>query len=131
MCVFERGQELNWVATMRRTGRSQRSGKRAKEAAALPGFLKPYFWESDLARVSPKRHWFHIIERLIEYGDDRAIHWLKQHYSSKQIAEVVRTSRAISRNTANLWALILKIPRGTIRCFSEPSLLPHGAFSRG
>ena len=129
---------------MKRTGQSQRRSKSAKKAAAatlggtaslrstsLPGFLKPFFWESALAQIHPRRHWFYIIERLIEYGDDRAIHWLKQHYSSKQIAEVVRTSRAISRNTANLWALILKIPRGTIRCFSEPSLLPHGAFSRG
>ena len=115
---------------MRQAGRSKASSKKVKEAAPLPGFLKPFFWESALAQIHPRRHWFYIIERLIEYGDDRAIHWLKQHYSSEQIAEVVRTSRAISRNTANLWALILKIPRGTIRCFSEPSLLPHGAFSR-
>jgi hypothetical protein len=126
-----RGQDLKRVAPMRRTGRSQRKSERARGAAALPGFLRPFFWESALTQVHPKRYWFYIIERLIEYGDDQAIHWLKENYTPAQIAEVVRTSRTISRNTANLWALILKIPRGKIRCFSEPSLLPHGAFSRG
>jgi len=99
----------------------------SKKAAALPAFLAPFFWESAFSRIHPTRHRFYIIERLID--DDRAIHWVKQRYSPGQIADVVRTSRAISRNTANLWALMLKIPRGKIRCFSDPSLLPHGTFS--
>jgi len=101
-----------------------------KRGGGLPKFLKPYFWESDLSQVGPRRHEFCIIERLIEHGDDRAIRWLRRNYTSAQIARVVKASRAISPNTANLWALLLDIPRGDIRCFSEPSLLPHSAFSR-
>jgi hypothetical protein len=97
----------------------------------LPGFLRRYFWETDLARLDLQQHQFYLVERVIEYGDDRAIRWLRQNYTPAQIAAVVRDSRAISPNTANLWALILNIPRGRIRCFSKPSLLPHSAFSRG
>ena len=97
----------------------------------LPAFLRPYFWETDLARISWQRHESYIIERVIEYGDDRAIHWLKANFTPARIARVVKTSRAISPNTANLWALILKIPRGKIECFSKPSLLPRSAFSSG
>jgi hypothetical protein len=123
-------QQKKSAALIGRAGRTRTSGKTIRNSAALPRYLKPFFWESPLARIHPRRHWFYIIERLIEYGDDRAIHWLKRRYSPEEIAEVVRASRAISRNTANLWALILKIPRGKIRCFSERSLLPHGAFSR-
>ncbi|MBM4080068.1 MAG: hypothetical protein FJ278_10245 [Planctomycetes bacterium] len=96
----------------------------------LPAFLKPFFWESDLRQVNRRQHEFYIIERLIEHGDDRAIRWLRRNCPPARIAEVVRASRAISPNTANLWALLLDIPRGDIRCFSEPSLLPHSAFSR-
>jgi hypothetical protein len=96
----------------------------------LPKFLKPYFWETELARVNPKRHASYIIERVLEYGDDRAIRWLRKNYSPAQIARVVRTSRVISSNTANLWALIFEIPRTEIQCFSKPSLLPHSAFSQ-
>lgn len=102
-----------------------------KKNPRLPDFLKPYFWETDLARVHPRRHAFYVIERVIEYGDDRAIRWLRQNYAPAQIARVVRASRVISPNTANLWALILKIPRGKVTCFSKPSLLPRSAFSRG
>ncbi|MBI3913339.1 MAG: hypothetical protein HY327_04030 [Chloroflexi bacterium] len=98
---------------------------------SLPTFLKPYFWETDLARISRRRHASYIIERVIEYGDDRAIRWLRQNYAPAQIARVVRMSRTISPNTANLWALMFKIPRGKITCFSKPSLLPHSAFSGG
>ncbi len=105
--------------------------KKLKAKSDLPDFLKPYFWETDFARVNPRQHESYIIERVIEYGDDRAIHWLKANFTPAQIARVVRSSRAISPNTANLWALILKIPRGKIKCFSKPSLLPHSAFSRG
>lgn len=102
-----------------------------KKKQQLPRFLKPYFWETDLARVHPQRHAFYLIERVIEYGDDRAIHWLKTNFTPAQIARVVRTSRAISPNTANLWALILGIPRSKVKCFSKPSRLPRSAFSRG
>ena len=104
---------------------------KSKVKSGLPSFLKPYFWETDLACINQRRHQSYIIERVIEYGDDRAIHWLKTNFTPARIARVVKTSRTISPNTANLWALILKIPRGKIECFSKLSLLPHSAFSRG
>ncbi len=96
----------------------------------IPRFLKPYFWETDWSRINPRHHAVYVIERVIEYGDDRAIRWLRQNYSPAQIARVVRASRAISPNTANLWALTLRIPRSRIKCFSKRSLLPRSAFSR-
>jgi len=102
-----------------------------KVQSPLPGFLKPYFWETDLSEVQERRHRTYIIERVVEYGDDRAIRWLRQTYTPAQIARVVRTSRAISPNTANLWALTLGIPRKDIRCFSKPSLLLRSASSLG
>jgi hypothetical protein len=95
----------------------------------LPRFLKPYFWETELGNIKLGRNGTYIIERVLEYGDDRAIRWLRKMYSPAQIARVVRTSRVLSPNTANLWALLLQIPRREIQCFSKPSLLPHSAFS--
>ena len=96
----------------------------------LPGFLEPFFWEVEFARLRLPDRETYVIERLLEYGDDRAIHWLKRTVSSEAIAQVVRRSRCLSRNTANLWGLTLGIPRSEIACFCTPSLLPHGSFSR-
>jgi hypothetical protein len=106
-----------------------RAVNRQTSKQTLPRFLKPYFWDTDHAKVNARRHAVYIIERVLEYGDDRAIRWLQKNYSPEQIARVVRTSRVLSPNTANLWGLLLHIPRHEIRCFSKPSLLPRSAFS--
>ena len=95
----------------------------------LPDFLKPFFWEINFADLRLPERQFYVIERLLEYGDDQAIRWVKTTFSRDTISYVVRNSRCISRNTANLWALILNIPREAIRCFSTLSLLPQGSFS--
>ena len=125
-------KQENGLKAMRDSARQPaRARKMDRSNKCLPRFLKPLFWETDLARIDLRRHRFYLIERLIEYGDDRAIHWLKKSCTAAQIAEVVRASRAISPNTASLWALILGIPRNEIECFSRPCLLPHSAFSRG
>lgn len=105
--------------------------KEPQVTTILPPFLKRYFWEVDLATIRLPEHDVYLIERLLEYGDDQAIHWLKESFPPETIATVVRKSRVLSSNTANLWALVLNIPRDEIRCFSTRSLLPHGPFSHG
>ena len=103
--------------------------KEPQVTTTLPPFLKRYFWDVEFARMRLPERSFHIIERVLEYGDDRSLHWLKETFPREEIAQVVRESRAISRRTANLWAMFLNIPREEIRCFSTPSILPHGSFS--
>ena len=102
---------------------------RSEVSVSLPPFLERYFWEVDFARLRLPERTFTVIERLLEYGDDAAIHWLKENFSQEAISNVVRESRSISRRTANLWGMFLGIPREEIRCFSKPSILQHGSFS--
>ena len=97
----------------------------------LPDYLAPLFWDVELSSVDPERHRAMVIERALELGDDRAIAWLVRSYPATTIAEVVRSSLCISRNTANLWSIVLGIPREEIRCFLRRSLLPQGSFSNG
>jgi hypothetical protein len=86
----------------------------------LPDFLKPYFWEVDFTRLRLPQREVYVIERIMEYGEDQVIHWLKETFSTETLADVVRHSRRLSTNTANLWALVLDIPREQIRCLSTP-----------
>lgn len=101
----------------------------SKSSPTLPPFLKRFFWEVDFENIELPRHQTYVIERLLEYGNDDAIRWVKKTFPPETIARVVRKSRAISRRTANLWALVFGIPREEIRCFSTPSILQHGSFS--
>ena len=102
----------------------------AKGGRRLPEFLSSLFWETDFSELRISENSEYIIERLIEYGDDRAITWLLSTFTREQIGSVVRASRRISPNTASLWAVVLNIPKETITCLSKPSLLPHTSFSK-
>lgn len=90
--------------------------------AKAPLFLKKYFWDIDFAKLDPKKHSVYTIERLLEFGDEKAVRWILQTFSKKQIRETVCQSRAISSVTANFWSLILGIPKENIRCL-EPQFL--------
>ncbi|MBI4603612.1 MAG: hypothetical protein HY721_16795 [Planctomycetes bacterium] len=93
--------------------------------ARLPESLRPCFWEVDFERLDLAERKAYILERVLEHGDDPAIRWLLRSFSDEDIAEAVRTSRALSPNTAHLWALALKIPLEDIACISRPSpILP-------
>ncbi len=99
----------------------KKPGEHRKDPSGLPDFLRPFFWEVDFDSLRPDDWPDYIIERLLEYGDDRAIRWVRRTFGDEQVADVVRRSRRISRKTANFWAVILGIPRQEIRCLSEPS----------
>lgn len=93
----------------------------------LPDFLRPYFWEVDFAQLRLPEREVYVIERILEYGGDQAIRWLKETFPPETLADVVRRSRRLSPNTANLWSLVLDIPRDQILCLSTPFPLMPGS----
>lgn len=101
---------------------------RKQSADPLPRFLASLFWETDFEKLRAKEYPEYVIERVIEYGDDRAISWLLSVFTREEITAVVKSSRRISPNTATLWSLVLGIPKEEVACLSKPSLLPHSSF---
>lgn len=73
-----------------------------------PNFLKRYFWEIDFNAFDPKEFPEYTIERLLEYGDGKAIRWLRTNFPNKQIKKVISTSRQLSKRTVNFWKIILR-----------------------
>jgi len=59
---------------------------------------------------NPSAYPEYTIARLLEYGDEKAIAWLRQTFSEAEIRQVVRTERRLSRRSANFWALVYGIP---------------------
>jgi hypothetical protein len=102
--------------------------KKATTSKTLPRFLKRYLGEVKFEKVRLPERECYVVERLLEYGDDQAIHWLKETFALETIGRVVRESRAISHRTANLWGLFLGIPHGEIRRFTEPQLIDFPSF---
>ncbi len=75
--------------------------------AALPAALAPFFWEYRLEAVDLDRHAVTVIERLLEYGDDAAIRWLRAAYPADRIRAVVAMSRRLSPKTRAFWQTVL------------------------
>lgn len=99
-----------------------------KDRSSLPDFLRPLFWDTDFDRLRTPGHEPYIIERVLEYGDDPSIRWLVHAFDRRAIADIVRQSRVLSPNTANLWALVLDIPREEVRCFSKRFRITSNVF---
>ena len=72
------------------------------------GIPRALFWDIDPARLDLQENKDYIIERTLEFGDDKAVKWLFSNYPRSDIKKVLASSRRISRKSANYWSLILK-----------------------
>ncbi len=80
----------------------------------IPENLKRYFWDTDVAKLSLKKHATYIIERVLEWGNIEAVKWLRDIYAEKTILQVLNHSRRISDKSTNFWRVI----------FSSNNILP-------
>lgn len=69
--------------------------------------LKKYFWDTDVKNIDKKEHAPYIIQRILEYGDMRAIRWLLSNFKKELIRQILRERRGFSPQTLNFWSLIL------------------------
>ena len=67
-------------------------------------------WDTNLATFNPSAHPDYTIFRVLEFGDDDAIAWMKELFPEEEIRRVLRTERRLSPKSANFWALIYGIP---------------------
>lgn len=70
--------------------------------------IQGFFWDADPSALDIHLHKTYIIERLLELGDEKAVHWLFATYSRPDIVEVARTSRCLSKKSRSFWRLALE-----------------------
>jgi hypothetical protein len=73
----------------------------------LPEELRRFFWDVDPAGLDPQRHKSYIIERVLEFGDEKAVHWLFNVYSPADVAAILESSRSLSMKSRSFWRLRL------------------------
>lgn len=87
----------------------------------LSHFLKQYFWDVDFKKLNPKKYPYFAIERILEYGDEKAVKWLFKHFEQSKIKQTLSKSQTISYLNANYWALVLGIPKNLVLCLKKQS----------
>jgi hypothetical protein len=76
----------------------------------IPKDLRPLFWDTNVDNLNPAAYPDYTIGRVLEFGDQNAIDWMKRTFTRDQILEVLCTERRLSRKSANFWALVYGIP---------------------
>jgi len=80
----------------------------------IPQYLRPFFWDVNVAQFDPQSYPEYTIARILEYGDEPAVSWLKEAFAEDQIRRVICTERRLSRKSATFWALVYQIPRSEV-----------------
>lgn len=76
----------------------------------IPSNLQTLFWDTDLETFAPEAHPDYTIFRVLEYGDEISVSWLRQTFSEAEIRRVLASERRLSEKSANFWALIYRVP---------------------
>lgn len=64
------------------------------------------FWDVDPKTIDPRRHARYIIERVLDFGNDREVRWLWGAYSRSFIRDVALHSRVLHAQSRALWTLL-------------------------
>lgn len=73
-----------------------------------PRFRQSLFWDVNPKTIDPKKHARYIIERVLDFGNDKEIAWLTHQYSSRRIKNTLQRSRVVHRKSRSLWSLIFR-----------------------
>lgn len=84
-----------------------------------PKFLKKYFWDIDVKSSAGKLRSPDTLLRLLEYGDEKAMGWVRKNFTKRQITDVLYRLRNISPKSANFWALKFGIDRKRVLCLQR------------
>ena len=71
-------------------------------------FRQALFWDTDPKTIDAKKNAQYVIERVLDFGRDDEVRWLKQYYKKELLKRVVSTSRSLRPETKRLWTLLLE-----------------------
>lgn len=77
----------------------------------IPGHLRLMFWDANVDAFDPTAYPAYSIERVLEFGDEEAVAWLRRTFTHAQILDVLRTNRHLTPISANFWALLFGVDR--------------------
>ena len=68
----------------------------------LADYIQKYFWDINPKKAKPKNHPEYYIERILEYGNEKAFEWLKFVFGKEKIKSVAQKAK-ISAKSKNYW----------------------------
>lgn len=86
--------------------KSIKNPRRARSKKRI-AFRQSLFWDVDPKTIDPEKHARYIIERILDFGNDREVRWMWHYYPHSLIRDVVHGSRVLQPPTRALWTLLV------------------------
>ena len=83
--------------------------KKATKPKTTMHFRQSLFWDVNPKNINAKKHARYIIERILDFGNDREAQWLFKRYRKNTIKKVVDNSRVLHPQSRTLWRELLTL----------------------
>ena len=91
----------------------------------IPNELKPLFWDIRRDDFVPTSYPAYTIARVLEYGNDHAVVWMRETFSEKNVIDVIHDERRLTRRSAHFWALVYRIPEEEVAALKPETNFAH------
>jgi hypothetical protein len=85
----------------------------------IPSNLQSLFWDTNLDTFTPEAYPDYTIFRVLEYGDESAVTWLRQTFAEAEIRRVLKSEHRLTPKSATFWALVYGIPSREVAALSH------------
>lgn len=69
-------------------------------------FRESLFWDTDPKKLDVNKQATYIIERIMDFGNDNEVRWMRQQYPKQLLAKVCKTSKVLHTSSRTLWTLL-------------------------
>lgn len=70
---------------------------------------KSLFWDTDIKKLDTKKNAKYIIERIMDFGNDEEVRWMRNYYPKELIAGVCKSSKQLHKSSRNLWTKLISL----------------------
>ena len=89
---------------------------------------KNLFWDIDFKTLNYKKDADFIIERVLNYGDEKDFQKIKEIYGSSRIKKAAKKINYINKKNINFWSIIFNISPNLFKCTKKFSPKKQNAF---
>ena len=72
--------------------------------------LRPsLFWDTDVKKLDIQKNAKYIIERIMDFGNDDEVRWMRKYYPKELIASVCKSSKQLHKSSRILWTQLTSL----------------------
>ncbi|MEW6508832.1 MAG: hypothetical protein AB1432_13915 [Bacteroidota bacterium] len=80
----------------------------------IPTNIQHLFWDVNLETFEPHEFPEYTINRVLEFGNEMAVAWIKELFPISEIQHVIKSDKRLSPKSAHFWALLFEVPLNEI-----------------